>query len=452
MAGMKGMIQNTTGRTIDFPIIPSYKEGLSPIEYFITTHGSRKGLADTALNTARAGYLTRRLVDVAQDVIITEDDCGTKLAKRVTKEVISGLEIPLAKTIRGRIIAKDIVLADGTTLFKKGHLISKDDATAVEQKGITEVYVRTPMTCKTVYGICRTCYGLDLGRGHMIEKGEAVGIVAAQAIGEPGTQLTLRTFHAGGVAGVDITAGLPRVEEIFECRTIKNPALVNKYAGTVAEIKVEGTEKTIVVLSSESTAKKESVEYVVNPRRVAIVKVGQEVVAGELLTDGSANIEEVYEFGGREMAEDYIIREISKVYELQGASIARKHLEIIVRQMFSRRKIKDAGDTAFSIGDVVEVTDLIEENAKMREMDVREAKADLIILGITQTALFAKSWISAASFQNTNRVLINNAIKGGTDTLRGLKENVTVGRLIPAGTGFRDRGVLKVNDIKNHEE
>jgi DNA-directed RNA polymerase subunit beta' len=452
MAGMKGMIQNTTGRTIDFPIIPSYKEGLSPIEYFITTHGSRKGLADTALNTARAGYLTRRLVDVAQDVIITEDDCGTKLAKRVTKEVISGLEIPLAKNIRGRIIAKDVVLADGSTLFKKGHLVSKDDATLVEQKGITEVYVRTPMTCKTVYGICRTCYGLDLGRGHMIEKGEAVGIVAAQAIGEPGTQLTLRTFHAGGVAGVDITAGLPRVEEIFECRTIKNPALVNKYAGTVAEIKVDGAEKTIVVLSSESTAKKESVEYIVNPRRVAIVKVGQEVVAGELLTDGSANIEEVYEFGGREMAEDYIIREISKVYELQGASIARKHLEIIVRQMFSRRKIKDAGDTAFSIGDVVEVTDLIEENAKMREMDVREAKADLIILGITQTALFAKSWISAASFQNTNRVLINNAIKGGTDTLRGLKENVTVGRLIPAGTGFRDRAMLKVNDIRNHEE
>ncbi|MEK7228327.1 MAG: DNA-directed RNA polymerase subunit beta' [Patescibacteria group bacterium] len=452
MAGMKGMIQNTVGRTIDFPIIPSYKEGLSPIEYFITTHGSRKGLADTALNTARAGYLTRRLVDVAQDVIITEDDCGTKLSKRVVKEVISGLEIPLAKTIRGRILAKDIELPDGTTLFKKGHLVSKDDATTVEQKGVTEVFVRTPMTCKTVYGICRMCYGLDLGRGHMIEKGEAVGIVAAQAIGEPGTQLTLRTFHAGGVASVDITAGLPRVEEIFECRTIKNPALVNKYAGTVSEIRQGEGEKIIVVLSSDKTAKKESVEYVLNPRRVAIVKVGQEVAGGELLTDGSANIEEVYEFGSREMAEDYIIREISKVYELQGALIARKHLEIIVRQMFSRRKIKDAGDTAFSIGDVVEVTDLIEENAKMRDMDVREAKADLIILGITQTALFAKSWISAASFQNTNRVLINNAIKGGTDTLRGLKENVTVGRLIPAGTGFKDRVVLRVNDIRNHEE
>jgi DNA-directed RNA polymerase subunit beta' len=452
MAGMKGMIQNTTGRTIDFPIIPSYKEGLSPIEYFITTHGSRKGLADTALNTARAGYLTRRLVDVAQDVIITEDDCGTKLSKRVIKEVISGLEIPIGKTIRGRILAKDIIAPDGTTLFKKGHLISKDDATMVEDKGITEVFVRTPMTCKTVYGICRTCYGLDLGRGHLVEKGEAVGIVAAQAIGEPGTQLTLRTFHAGGLAGVDITAGLPRVEEIFECRTIKNPALVTKYSGTVAEIRENGADKIIVVLSSDKEAKKESVEYTVNPRRVAIVKVGQDVVGGELLTDGSANIDEVYEYGSREMAEDYIVREISKVYELQGASIARKHLEIIVRQMFSRRKVKDAGESAFSIGDTIEVTDLIEENAKMRDMGLREAKADLIILGITQTALFAKSWISAASFQNTNRVLITNAIKGGTDTLRGLKENVTVGRLIPAGTGFRDRKVLKVNDIKNHEE
>lgn len=452
MAGMKGLIQNTTGRTIDFPIIPSYKEGLSPIEYFITTHGSRKGLADTALNTARAGYLTRRLVDVAQDVIVTEDDCGTKLAKRIVKEVISGFEIPLSRTTRGRILAKDVVTPSGEALFKKGHLVSKDDAMLIEQKGVEEVFVRTPMTCKTVYGVCRTCYGLDLGRGKMIEKGEAVGIVAAQAIGEPGTQLTLRTFHAGGVAGVDITQGLPRVEEIFECRNVKNPALVAKYSGTVSEIKDTGTEKVITVLSNKEETKKDSVDYLVVGRRVSVVKVGQEVVKGELLTDGSANIDEVYEYGGREAAEDYIIREIIKVYELQGASIARKHLEIIVRQMFSRRKIKDAGDTAFSVGDVVEVTDLIEENAMMRDRGLREAKAELVILGITQTALFAKSWISAASFQNTNRILINNAIRGGTDTLRGLKENVTVGRLIPAGTGFRERSILDVNNIKNHEE
>ncbi len=452
MAGMKGLIQNTTGRTIDFPIIPSYKEGLSPIEYFITTHGSRKGLADTALNTARAGYLTRRLVDVAQDLVVTEDDCGTKAAKIQMKENISGLEIPLAKNIRGRILARDIVDANGKTLFKKGHLVGKEDAAFIEKEGISEVAVRTPMTCKTIYGICRMCYGLDLGRNRLVDRGEAVGIVAAQAIGEPGTQLTLRTFHAGGVAGIDITQGLPRVEEIFECRNVKNPAVVAKYSGTVAEIKNEDGERTIVVLSEKAETKKESVEYALPVRRLPIVKAGDVVVKGQLLTDGSANIDDVYEYGGREMAEDYIIREINKVYELQGASIARKHLEIIIRQMFSRRKIKEAGDTSFSPGDTVEVTELLEENNRMRGMNLREAKAELIILGITQTSLHAKSWISAASFQNTNRVLIANAVKGGTDTLRGLKENVTVGRLIPAGTGFKDRLALRVNDIKRDDE
>lgn len=452
MAGIKGLIQNTTGRTIDFPIIPSYKEGLSPLEYFITTHGSRKGLADTALNTARAGYLTRRLVDVAQDVIVTEDDCGTKSSKRVTKEVISGFEIPLSKNIRGRVLAKEINLPDGSTLFKRGHLITRDEALMVEEKGATEVFIRTPMICKTVYGICRQCYGLDLGRNHIVDKGESVGIVAAQAIGEPGTQLTLRTFHAGGLAGVDITAGLPRVEEIFECRIIKNPAVVAKYSGTVIEIKEDGSDKIITVLSTKSETAKESVDYTVSGRRVPIIKVGQEVEKGELLTDGSANISEVYLYGGKESAEDYIIREISKVYELQGASIARKHLEIIIRQMFSRRKIKDAGDTSFSPGEIVEVTELLEENGKMKAEGLREAKGDLIILGITQTALNAKSWISAASFQNTNRVLIANAVKGGVDKLRGLKENVTVGRLIPAGTGFRERNALNVNTDANREQ
>jgi DNA-directed RNA polymerase subunit beta' len=451
MAGMKGLIQNTTGRTIDFPIIPSFKEGLSPLEYFITTHGSRKGLADTALNTARAGYLTRRLVDVAQDVIITEDDCGTKSYKCVTKEVISGFEIPLSKNIRGRVLAKDIVV-DGTTLFKRGHMVTRDEALEIEAKGVTEVFIRTPMVCKTVYGLCRQCYGLDLGRNHLVDKGESVGIVAAQAIGEPGTQLTLRTFHAGGLAGVDITAGLPRVEEIFECRTIKNPAVVAKYSGTILEIKENGSEKIISVMSEKTESSQESLDYAVNARRVPIVKVGQEIKKGDLLTDGSANIGDVYLYGGKEAAEDYIIREISKVYELQGASIARKHLEIIIRQMFSRRKIKDAGDTSFSPGEIVEMTELLEENGAMKAQGLREAKGDLIILGITPTSLNAKSWISAASFQNTNRVLIANAVKGGVDNLRGLKENVTVGRLIPAGTGFHNRRALDVNIDANREQ
>jgi DNA-directed RNA polymerase subunit beta' len=401
---------------------------------------------------ARAGYLTRRLVDVAQDVIITEDDCGTKSFKRVTKEVISGFEIPLSKNIRGRVLSKDIVLADGTTLFKRGHMITRDEALDIEAKGVTEVFIRTPMVCKTVYGLCRQCYGLDLGRNHIVDKGESVGIVAAQAIGEPGTQLTLRTFHAGGLAGVDITAGLPRVEEIFECRTIKNPAVVAKYSGTIIDIKENGSEKIISVMSEKSETSKESLDYAVNARRVPIVKVGQDIQKGDLLTDGSANISEVYLYGGKESAEDYIIREISKVYELQGASIARKHLEIIIRQMFSRRKIKDAGDTSFSPGEIVEMTELLEENGAMKAQGLREAKGDLIILGITPTSLNAKSWISAASFQNTNRVLIANAVKGGVDNLRGLKENVTVGRLIPAGTGFRDRRALDVNTDANREQ
>lgn len=454
MAGMKGFIQNTTGRTIDFPITTSYKEGLSPIEYFITTHGSRKGLADTALNTARAGYLTRRLVDVAQDVVVTEADCGTKASKRMTKEILSGFEIPLAKSIYGRVTAKEVIAPDGTTLFKKNHLLGREDVAKIEAAGIEEVHVFTPSVCKTIYGVCQKCYGLDLGRNHLVNIGESVGIVAAQAIGEPGTQLTLRTFHAGGVASVDITQGLPRVEEVFECRQIKTPAVVNKYEGTVVEIKEEGADKIVTVLSTKGTdAKKDSVAYTVPARRIVIVKVGQEVAKGELLTDGSANIDDVYEAGGRDVAEDYIIREINKVYELQGASIARKHLEIIVRQMFSRRKIKEAGDTSFSPGEIIEVTELMEENNRMRERGLREAKGDLIILGITQTSLNAKSWISAASFQNTNRVLIANAVKGGVDTLRGLKENVTVGRLIPAGTGFKsNRSALDINNRKEVEE
>ncbi len=452
MAGMKGLIQNTTGRTIDFPIIPSYKEGLSPLEYFITTHGSRKGLADTALNTARAGYLTRRLVDVAQDLIVTLDDCGTKGGKSVSKEIISGFEIPLSKNIRGRVLSKELALPDGTT-FKRGHLISREEAIQIEEAGVTEAFIRTPLTCKTVYGICRQCYGLDLGRNHLVDKGESVGIIAAQAIGEPGTQLTLRTFHAGGVAGIDITQGLPRVEEIFECREVKNPAVIAKYSGTVAEIKDNGSDKIVTVLSEKSETAKESVEYAIIGRRTPIVKVGQVVTKGELLTDGSANIKDVYLYGGREAAEDYIVREISKVYELQGASIARKHLEIIIRQMFSRRKIKDAGDTAFSPGETVEFAELLDENAQMKADGLREAKGDMIILGITQAALSAKSWISAASFQNTNRVLIANAVKGGVDNLRGLKENVTVGRLIPAGTGFREaREALGINTRARDEE
>ncbi len=443
MTGMKGLIQNNQGKTLEFPIIPSYQEGLSPIEYFVATHGARKGASDTALNTAKAGYLTRRLVDVAQDVVITEEDCGTKEGKIVSKENISGMEIPLSKNIRGRVLAADLKDENGNVLYKKGFLITKEEAVLIEAKGIKEAYVRSPLTCKTAHGLCQNCYGLDLGRNNLVKLGEAVGIIAAQAIGEPGTQLTLRTFHAGGVAGTDITQGLPRVEEIFEKRTPKNPAVVSQSNGEVFEVKdKEGDVRIIKVLSDakgDGTNKSQEIEYVIPPYRIPVVKVGDKVVSGELLTDGSADISEVFKYGGKDKVEEYIIREINKVYELQSASISRKHTEIIVRQMFSRRRIKDAGETNFSAGDIVESTALIEENNRVVGLNAIEAKAETIVLGITEVSLRTKSWLSAASFQNTNRVLIENAVKGGVDSLRGLKENVIIGRLIPAGTGFRNK-------------
>lgn len=453
MCGMKGIIINTSGERIDFPIIPSYIEGLSPLEYFITTHGARKGTADTALNTAKAGYLTRRLVDVAQDVVVTEEDCGTKRGKRVHAE-----DGNFVKLINGRILLEDIKDETGKVLFKKGELINKEGAKLLEKSGIKEAHVRSPLTCETIHGVCQKCYGLDMGRNTMIEKGQAVGIIAAQAIGEPGTQLTLRTFHAGGVATVDITTGLPRVEEIFERRIPKNPAIVAMTDGEVVEIKDDGKEKIIKVLSDLKADNKagtkagNEVEYTVPPRRQPLVKVGSKVSKGDLLTDGSADINEIVKYGGKEKAEEYIIDEVNKVYDLQGVSISQKHLEIIIRQMFSRKKIKEAGDTTFSPGEIVENIELIEENNRAEKEGGVKAEAGTIVLGISEVSLTTKSWLSAASFQNTNRVLINNAIRGGVDNLRGLKENVIVGGLIPAGTGFgMKRVVEETEEYENGE-
>ncbi len=440
MCGMKGLIVNTSGETLDFPIIPSYIEGLSPLEYFITTHGSRKGLADTALNTAKAGYLTRRLVDVAQDVVVTEADCGTKLGKKIV-----AVDGSLVEHIHGRVLLADVKNDKGEVMYKKGFLVNKIDAIAMEKAGIKEAFVRTPLTCEVVHGICQQCYGLDLGRNGLIQVGQAVGIIAAQAIGEPGTQLTLRTFKAGGVTGVDITAGLPRVEEIFERRIPKNPAIIAHTDGEVIEITNNGKEKTIKVLSDTKVdGKSNEIEYTVAFRRQPLVKAGSKVKSGDLLTDGSADINEIVKFGNKEVAEDYIVNEINKVYDLQSASISRKHIEIIIRQMFSRKKVKDAGDTTFSPGEIVESIELIEENVRVEKENGRPAKAETIVLGISEVSLTTKSWLSAASFQNTNRVLINNAVRGGVDNLRGLKENVIIGNLIPAGTGFgAHRGIKK---------
>ena len=442
MAGMKGIIQNVSGEALEFPILSCYKEGLTPLEYFITTHGSRKGLTDTALNTAKAGYLTRRLFDVAQDEIVTEDDCGTKEGTLIHKKTASGIEMPLSKNIKGRFLATDLLDGSGVLLFKRGHLITKKDAEIVDKASVESVHVRSPLACKSIHGLCVKCYGVDLGNNKPIELGEAVGTVAAQAIGEPGTQLTMRTFHAGGIAsaGGDITAGLPRVEEIFEKRKPKAPAVISHLDGVVTEIKVLGHDRLIVVTpeAGEVKGKKLDNEYTVTASRASLAHVGQKVSKGDILTDGSADLDELFRYAGREKTENYIIHEVSKLYELQGAAVSHKHIELIVRQMFSRRKIKDAGDSRFTRGDVIEVSEFTEINNQLKEKNLNQATADAVIMGITEVSLSRSSFLSAASFQHTPRVLIQASIRGAEDTLVGLKENVIIGRLIPAGTSFKN--------------
>lgn len=453
MVGMKGLMVNTRGETSEFPVLSSMKEGMSPIEYFNTTHGSRKGLADTALQTAKAGYLTRRLFVVAQDAIVTEADCKTKNGTRIGRLSASGIEIAFSKAIKGRVLAADAVDSKGNVIFKKGHILSRRDAIAVEGTTCEEVIVRSPMTCDTLRGVCQQCYGVDMTTNFIVDIGEAVGTVAAQAIGEPGTQLTMNTKHLGGTsaAGGDVTQGLPRVEEVFEKRQPKIPAVISKTNGVVTEIRREGREKVIVVVPEKGAkhAKKTSdhLEYEVNYRRVATVSVGEEVKEGQLMTDGSAHLPDLFKFGGKETTQDYIISEINKIYELQGVTIARKHIELIVKQMMSRVKVTAPGDTHFTVGDVVEEWIFVEANSAVKESGGEVAKADKLIMGITETSLSRKSFLSAASFQNTTRVLINAAVRGSEDNLAGLMENVIIGRLIPAGTGYKDS--VKQNMIKD---
>jgi DNA-directed RNA polymerase subunit beta' len=437
-AGMKGLIINNQGRIIEYPITSSYKEGLTPIEYFITNHGSRKGLTDTALNTAKAGYLTRRLVVVAQDVVITEEDCGTKKGFRVREEVVNGMLRNIGKQVFGRVLAEPIKDADGNVMFKRGAMISRDDSKAIEKAGVKEAIVRSPLTCDTLHGLCRQCYGLDLGRNHLVKYGEAVGIVAAQAIGEPGTQLTLRTIHAGGVAGSDITMGLPRVEELLECRGVKIPATIATVAGSVTAIKQDGDTTIIEVMPDGivTAGKTVAEEYVIDPRRTVTVKVGDKVTIGDTLTDGSVDLQELFSVAGFDRTQAYVIEEVSKVYELHSAPISRKHLEIIVRQMFSRRQVASPGDTRFTTGEVIENIELVEESNKAVAAGGLPAKGTVLLKGIQDVSLTTKSWLSAASFQYTTRTLVSSAILGKTDELRGLMENVIIGNLIPAGTGL----------------
>ncbi len=443
MAGMRGLIQNTVGETIENPVISCLKEGLTSIEYFTTTHGSRKGLADTALNTAKSGYLTRKLFDVAQDVVILEEDCGTKEYITLGKEVISGLEISLVKNIKGRTLAKDAVDKSGKTLFKKDHILTKDDAIVIDNAGIEEVAVKSPMTCATRRGLCQRCYGADLGNNVIIDLGEAVGTIAAQAIGEPGTQLTMRTFHTGGIASQegDITQGLPRVEEIFEKRIPKVPAVLSKISGEITDITEDSDGKIITILpdnkGTSSGKKKQQLEYSVNYGRTVTKKVGDKVAKGDVLTDGFVDITELFKYAGKQITQEYIIKEVTRIYELQGASTSRKHIEVIIKQMLSRRKIEFSGDTNLTVGSVVEDYQLQEANEEMRATGKEEAKAEQLVLGITGVSLSRNSFLSSVSFQNTTKMLIDASLRGAQDKLLGLKENIIIGRLVPAGSGFK---------------
>jgi DNA-directed RNA polymerase subunit beta' len=452
MTGMKGLILNTRGETIEAPVISSFKEGLSPMEYFNTTHGSRKGLADTALQTAKAGYLTRRLFVVAQDAIVTEANCKTKAGTLINRISASGIEIAFSKAIKGRILAGDAVDKKGVVIFKKGHLMTRRDAIAVEETTCESVEVRSPMTCATLRGVCQQCYGTDLTKNELVDIGEAVGTIAAQAIGEPGTQLTMNTKHKAGTATAegDVAQGLPRVEEVFEKRQPKIPAVISKFVGLVTDVRTEGRER-IIVVTPDMTAegapkKKDSVEYAVDYRRTETVSKGDTVACGQLLTDGSCLLPELFKFAGQEVTQDYIISEVNKIYELQGVTISRKHIELIVKQMMSRKKITERGESKFTPGEVVEEWVIEEENSMLKEQGKAIAKGDRLIMGITETSLSRKSFLSAASFQNTTRVLINAAVRGSEDNLAGLMENVIIGKLIPAGSGFK--GSKKYEMIK----
>jgi DNA-directed RNA polymerase subunit beta' len=443
MAGMKGLIVNNKGEQVEFPVLTGSKEGHTPIEYFVSTHGSRKGLTDTALNTATAGYLTRKLFDVAQDVIVTyEDNTMTDGSITLTAENLGGLVIPLWKNIEGRYTAATVKNQSGDIIATKNTYLDNKLAHQIEEAGITEVEVYSPLTSKSSNKISQMAYGRDLGTDRPVELGEAVGTIAAQAVGEPGTQLTMRTFHAGGTAsqGGDIVQGLPRVIEIFERRNPKSPAVIAHEDGEVIAIEENGYEKVIKVLgeskSSAGDKKSATTSYRVLQYRTPIVEVGQSVTKGQLLTDGSANLKELFKFAGKRATQEYIIHQVRKIYELQGAAISRTHLELIVAQMFSRVKITSPGDTSFTTGELVEVDTFNEVNDEAKELGGEAAKAKEVILGITDVSLSRKSWLSAASFQHTTRILIDAAASGAEDNLHGLKENVILGRLIPAGSGM----------------
>ena len=445
LAGMRGLMANASGKTVEIPVKSNFREGLSVMEYFTSSHGARKGLADTALRTADSGYLTRRLVDVSQDVIVRDFDCGTTETTEIFA-ITDGSEAieDLYDRIVGRYTIDAILHPEtGEVLVEADTMIQEDDAEAIINAGIERVNIRTVLNCKTHHGVCSKCYGRNLATGKEVHIGEAVGIIAAQSIGEPGTQLTMRTFHTGGVAGGDITQGLPRVEELFEARKPKGLAIISEITGRV-EIDETGKRKEVIVVPKEGEREVYQIPYGSRVR----VKQGQLVEAGDPLTQGSINPHDIVRVKGIGGVQEYIVKEVQRVYRLQGVDINDKHIEVIVRQMLSKVKVEDPGDTDLLPGGYEDVLTFQECNEEAESQGLRPAVAKRVLLGITKASLATDSFLSAASFQETTRVLTEAAIKGKEDHLIGLKENVILGKLIPAGTGMKKYRNIAVEKIE----
>ncbi|WP_040411752.1 DNA-directed RNA polymerase subunit beta' [Desulfosporosinus sp. OT] len=444
LAGMRGLMADPSGRTIELPIKANFREGLTVLEYFISSHGARKGLADTALRTADSGYLTRRLVDVSQDVIVREEDCGT-LAGIMVEDIKDGPEIiePLVERLVGRFVLEEIRHPEtGEMLATPESEITEEQAAEIVRV-FDSAIIRSVLTCKSRYGVCKKCYGRNLATGRPVEMGEAVGIIAAQSIGEPGTQLTMRTFHTGGVAGDDITQGLPRVEELFEARKPKGQAIIAETIGKVSISEVKGRREVDLLTDTD-----EHITYSIPYGSRLCVKEGQMVEAGDELTEGSINPHDMLKVKGQRGVQVYLVGEVQRVYRLQGVDINDKHIEVMVRQMLRKVKIDDAGDTSLLPGGLIDVFDFQDENAQAIIEGGEPAVAHPVLLGITKASLATDSFLSAASFQETTRVLTEAAIKGKVDPLLGLKENVIIGKLIPAGTGMTRYRTIKTLDPK----
>lgn len=435
LAGMRGLMAAPSGEIIELPITSSFREGLTVLEYFISTHGARKGLADTALKTADSGYLTRRLVDVAQDVIVREEDCGTDRGLLVS-DIKEGTEMiePFIERIEGRY-SKETIRHPETNevIVNPDELVTAEIAKKITDAGIEEMYIRSAFTCNTRHGVCEKCYGKNLATGEKVEVGEAVGTIAAQSIGEPGTQLTMRTFHTGGVAGSDITQGLPRIQEIFEARNPKGQAVITEIEGVVDDTKLAKDRQQEIVIKGANETK----SYLASGTSRLKVEVGQSVERGEVLTEGSIEPKNYLSVSGLNATESYLLKEVQKVYRMQGVEIDDKHVEVMVRQMLRKVRIIEAGDTKLLPGSLVDIHNFTDANREAFKERKRPATAKPVLLGITKASLETESFLSAASFQETTRVLTDAAIKGKRDNLLGLKENVIIGKLIPAGTGMR---------------